>query len=76
MLYQGTSIGVFFADLVVENLVILELKASKSLTSEHEAQLLNCLKATRLPLGMLLNFGQPKLQYRRYKNRFLFPSLS
>lgn len=64
--YKGVNIGKFFADFVIENRVVLELKASKDLIPEHEAQLLSYLKATGLPVGMLLNFGQPKLQYRRY----------
>ena len=68
--YRGINVGNFSADIVVENRVILELKASKDIAPEHEAQLLSYLKATRLPVGMLLNFGRPKLQYRRYKNLF------
>lgn len=69
--YKNTIVGTFFADLIVENKIILELKATKQIIPEHEAQLLSYLKATKLPIGMILNFGQPKLQYRRYKNRFL-----
>ncbi len=68
--FQGQLVGSFFADIIVENLVILELKAAREIAPEHEAQLLNYLKATGLPVGMLLNFGQSKLQFRRYENRF------
>jgi GxxExxY protein len=68
--FQGQLVGSFFADIVVENRVILELKAAREIAPEYEAQILNYIKATGLPLGMLLNFGQPKLQFRRYENRF------
>ena len=51
-------------DLLVNNLVIVELKAVKMLAEEHEAQLLNYLKATPYEVGLLLNFG-PKPQYKR-----------
>jgi GxxExxY protein len=68
--YQGQIVGSFFADILVEDLVIVELKAAKDIAPEHEAQLLNYLKATGAPVGMVINFGQPKLQFRRYENRF------
>lgn len=56
--YYGTSIvGEYFADLLINNLVILELKAAESLRAEHTAQLTNYLKATNLEVGLLLNFG-------------------
>ncbi len=62
--YDGVHVGEYFADLVVEGLVILELKAVEHLLPEHEAQLLNYLKATTIDVGLLLNFG-PKPQVRR-----------
>ena len=62
--YQGCVVGEYFADLVVEDSVIVELKAVKGLAAEHEAQLLNYLKATRYEVGLLLNFG-PKPEVRR-----------
>ena len=68
--FQGQSVGSFFADIIVENLVILELKAAREIAPEHEAQILNYIKATGFPVGMLLNFGQSKLQFHRYENRF------
>ena len=68
--FKGRAVGQFYADLVVEGIVVVELKAVKELAPEHEAQLLNYLKATGMSVGMLLNFGQPKLQFRRYENRF------
>jgi GxxExxY protein len=62
--YSGTLVGEYFADLLVEQLVILELKAVEAIAEEHEAQLLNYLKATEIEVGLLLNFG-PKPQFRR-----------
>jgi GxxExxY protein len=55
--YSGEQVGDYFADLVVEGLVILELKASEGLRNEHYAQLINYLKATDKEVGLLLNFG-------------------
>jgi GxxExxY protein len=68
--FRGNQVGVFYADIMVNKTAILELKAVQSIAPEHEAQLLNYLKATGVPVGMLLNFGRPKLEYRRYDNRF------
>lgn len=62
--YQGELVGDFFADIIVDNNIILELKAVKQLTSEHEAQLTNYLRATDAEVGLLLNFG-PEPQQRR-----------
>ena len=62
--YAGQVIGEYFADLVVAGQVIIELKAAKSLTADHEAQLLNYLKATEYEVGLLLNFG-PKASFKR-----------
>jgi GxxExxY protein len=64
--YQGAIVGEYQADLVVDSRVIVELKAASKLDSIHEAQLLNYLKATRVRVGLLFNFGCPKLQYRRF----------
>jgi GxxExxY protein len=62
--YEGIVVGDYFADLVVNDLVVLELKACKALAIEHEAQLLNYLKASLYEVGLLFNFG-PKPQYLR-----------
>ena len=62
--YENQVVGEYFADLLVEGRVIVELKATKSLTVGHEAQLLNYLKATRAEVGLLLNFG-PKAEMAR-----------
>jgi GxxExxY protein len=63
--YAGQLIGEYRADLVVNNLVIVEVKAAKVLLEEHEAQLLNYLKATPYEVGLLLNFGPKPEQKRR-----------
>ena len=62
--YKGSSVGTFFADIVVDNSVIIEVKAAKTLVPQHEAQLVNYLRATEIEVGLLLNFG-PEPQQRR-----------
>jgi GxxExxY protein len=62
--YEGVEVGEYFADIVMDNAVIVELKAAQTLTSDHEAQLLNYLKATTIEVGLLLNFG-PKAEVKR-----------
>ena len=63
--FRGQIVGEYYADILVEDQVILELKAVKSLNGEHEAQLLNYLKATGMKVGLLLNFGRAKLEWKR-----------
>ena len=55
--YSEHNVGMYYADIIVENKIILELKAVKTLCSEHEYQLINYLRATRIEVGLLLNFG-------------------
>lgn len=62
--YNGLAVGDYFADLFVEELVIVELKAAECVRKEHEAQLLNYLRATDIEVGLLLNFGK-KPEFRR-----------
>ena len=62
--YDGEIIGEYYADILVEGKVLLEIKAAKNLAEEHEAQLLNYLKATDSEVGLLLNFG-PKPEVKR-----------
>ena len=62
--YRGTVVGEYFADLCVEDKVIVELKACESLNPAHEAQLINYLKATGIQVGLLLNFGK-KAEFSR-----------
>ena len=70
VLYSGVVVGDYYADLVVDNLVIVELKASDSLCKEHEAQLLNYLKATSIEVGLLLNFGKkPEFKRKVFSNK-------
>lgn len=62
--YRKRKIGTYFADLVVEGAVIVELKSARTLESAHESQLLHYLRATDVEVGLLLNFG-PKPEFRR-----------
>lgn len=67
--YADVLIGKYFADIVVNDLVIVELKAAKTLAVEHEAQLLNYLKATPYEVRLLLNFGpKPETKRRSFDN--------
>jgi GxxExxY protein len=63
--YKGVSVGNFEADFVVEDKIILELKATSALHPKHEAQAINYLTATGLRLAILLNFGADSLQHKR-----------
>jgi len=64
--YKTHTVGDYVADILVENRVLLELKACNSLAPEHQAQLLNYLRATGIPLGLLINFGQSRAQIKRF----------
>ena len=63
--YDGSLVGEYFADLLVEDQIIVELKASKDIEDIHLAQCLNYLKATGLKLGLIVNFGKPRVEIRR-----------
>lgn len=64
-------VGEYFADIIVEDCVILELKAVVGIVEEHEAQLLNYLKATEIEVGLLLNFGKrPQFKRQIFYNKF------
>jgi GxxExxY protein len=63
---DGTLLGEFFADLFVERQLIIELKAVRTLLDEHVAQLLGYLRASRIEHGLLINFGAPVLEVRKY----------
>ena len=63
--YKGEEVGTYFADLVVNNEILLELKAVESLSNFHKAQVLNYLKATGFKLGLLINFGRERVEYKR-----------
>ena len=66
VLYKNAEVGEYFADIVVEDRVILELKAVESVEKVHEAQLLNYLKATGYKVGLLVNFTHPKAVIKRF----------
>lgn len=66
--YKDKIVGEYYADILVDNQVIIETKAIKTLNEVHQAQLLNYLKATNLKLGLLINFGTPKVQIKRMVN--------
>ncbi len=70
MFVSGLSrLGEYFTDILVDNKVIVELKAAKCLAEEHEAQLLNYLKATDIEVGLLLNFGpEPEIKRKAFDN--------
>lgn len=69
--YKGFEMGDYYADLIVENTVIIELKAAEVLVMEHEAQLTNYLRATDKEVGLLLNFGKkPEFKRKIFENRF------
>lgn len=69
VLYGEIVVGEFFADILVEHKVIVEVKAVRNLVPEHDAQLLNYLKATDIEVGLLLNFGiQPQIKRRYFDN--------
>lgn len=75
VVYRQQVIGEYFADLVVESKVIVEIKAVKMLVQEHEAQLLNYLKATCFEVGLLLNFGPQAQRKRKVYSNELKPNL-
>jgi GxxExxY protein len=63
---DGTVLGEYFADLFVEGVLIVELKACRSVVNEHVAQVLGYLRASRIEQGLLINFGAPKLYVKKY----------
>ena len=68
--YESEMVGDYYADLLVKELVIVELKAVETICEEHEAQLLNYLKATDIEIGLLLNFGKkPEIKRKIFMNK-------
>jgi GxxExxY protein len=67
VMYDGVVVGEFFADILVVDTVIVELKATKEHDDVFTAQCLNYLKATGKPICLLLNFGKPRLDIKRYR---------
>lgn len=68
--FRDEVVGEFFVDILVENKVLVELKVSNGLSKENYAQTINYLKATGIEVGLLINFGSPKIEYRRFTNNF------
>ena len=67
--FRGFEVGDYFADLIVNDTIILELKATECLVEEHDAQLLNYLRGTEMEVGLLLNFGRkPEIRRKIYDN--------
>ena len=67
--YYGDIVGDYYADLIVDNVVILKLKANECLVAENECQLINYLKATNIEVGLLLNFGKtPQIKRKIFDN--------
>jgi len=74
--YKEIRVGEYFADLIVEDKVIIELKAAEYLIEEHEFQLINYLKATDIEVGLLLNFGKkPEIRRKIFSNSNLRKSV-
>ena len=63
--FRGVIVGNFYADILVEDKVLVELKATSRILPEHKAQVINYLKATGIEIGLLINFGNAKLEYNR-----------
>jgi GxxExxY protein len=63
---DGTQVGDYFADLFIEDRLVVELKACKGLADEHRAQLIGYLRASRVEHGLLINFGAPKFQIKKF----------
>jgi GxxExxY protein len=70
VVYKGVVIGDYLADIFVADRVIVELKVAKTYQSQDEAQLLNELKATGVKVGLLINFGRSKVEFRRFVYSF------
>ena len=74
VVFRKHKIGKYVADLIINNLIIVELKCCKILLPEHKAQVINYLKSSEMPIGLLVNFGNPKLEYKRlhHPDKFKF----
>ncbi len=71
VLFDDIEVGNYFADIIVNEVVIIELKAAEGLVEEHENQLVNYLKATEIEVGLLLNFGKtPQFKRKVFSNIF------
>jgi GxxExxY protein len=79
VMYEGAEVGVFQADLIIEDRLVVELKAVEALNTAHASQLINYLAATKIEEGLLLNFGAGSLEFRtktlHYRKDQLPPNL-
>jgi len=64
--YKGYEVGVYYADIVVDNRAVVEVKSAEALTDVHRAQILNYLRISGLKVGLLMNFARPKLKFERF----------
>ena len=69
VMFRNECVGDFFTDLLVEDKILIELKAVKAIAPEHQAQIINYLNATGIEVGLLINFGSSKLEYKRLTRR-------
>ena len=70
VMYKGQKVGDYFADILVEDVLVIELKCVDRLMKEHTAQCINYLKASGLKVCLLVNFQRPKVEWKRIVNRF------
>jgi GxxExxY protein len=73
--YKGHCVGEYFADILVEDVLVVELKCAERLSSEHTAQCLNYLRASGLAVCLLINFQRPKVEWKRIVHRFAISEL-
>lgn len=72
VIYDRVIVGDYFADLLIDGVLLIELKVSKGFDDNHKAQCINYLNATRLPLCLLINFGRPRVEIKRiFQSQFL-----
>ena len=72
--FREQKIGFYKADLIAQGTVIIELKCCKCLLPEHQAQVINYLKAANIPVGLLVNFGHRNLEYKRLYHPLIYPA--
>jgi GxxExxY protein len=71
--YKGHNVGEYFADILVEDVLVIELKCAERLSNEHTAQCLNYLRASGRTLCLLVNFQKPRVEWKRIVHRFQIP---
>lgn len=72
--FKRTKVGFYKADIIVENSILIELKCCKSLLPEHQAQVINYLAASNLPIGLLVNFNNKQLDFKRLHHPMHYPA--